>query len=94
MRLAQDSYGQIVIAVRDTGIGIAPADHARIFEEFQQADPGTARSYGGTGLGMTIVKRTVERLDGTIAVSSRKGEGATFTVSLPLQIGKGNSQAA
>ena len=94
MRLAQDSYGQIVIAVRDTGIGIAPVDHARIFEEFEQADPGTARSYGGTGLGMTIVKRTVERLDGTIAVSSRKGEGATFTVSLPLQIGKANSQAA
>nr|WP_072857332.1 GAF domain-containing sensor histidine kinase [Loktanella atrilutea] len=94
VRLAQDSYGQIVIAVRDTGIGIAPVDHARIFEEFEQADPGTARSYGGTGLGMTIVKRTVERLDGTIAVSSRKGEGATFTVSLPLQIGKANSQAA
>lgn len=94
VRLAQDSYGQIVIAVRDTGIGIAPVDHARIFEEFEQADPGTARSYGGTGLGMTIVKRTVERLDGTITVSSRKGEGATFTVSLPLQIGKGNSQAA
>ena len=94
VRLMEDSYGQIVIEVCDTGIGIAPADHARIFEEFAQADAGIARTYGGTGLGMTIVKRTVERLDGTITVDSRPGDGAKFTVLLPLQVAKSSSQAA
>jgi signal transduction histidine kinase len=90
----EDSYGQIVIEVCDTGIGIAPTDHARIFEEFAQADASIARAYGGTGLGMTIVKRTVERLDGTITVNSRLGDGAKFTVLLPLQVAKSSSRAA
>jgi signal transduction histidine kinase len=94
VRLMEDSYGQIVIEVCDTGIGIAPADHARIFEEFAQADASIARMYGGTGLGMTIVKRTVERLDGTITVDSRLSDGAKFTVLLPLQVAKSSSQAA
>ncbi len=94
VRLAEDSYGQIVIEVCDTGIGIASDDHARIFEEFEQADSLIARTYGGTGLGMTIVKRNVEHLEGTITVDSRLGDGAKFTVSLPLQIADGHSQAA
>ena len=94
VRLMEDSYGQIVIEVCDTGIGIAPADHERIFEEFGQADASIARMYGGTGLGMTIVKRTVERLDGTITVNSRLGDGAKFTVLLPLQVAKISPQAA
>lgn len=94
VRLAEDSYGQIVVEVCDTGIGIASEDHARIFKEFEQADSAIARTYGGTGLGMTIVKRTVEHLDGTITVNSRPGDGAKFTVSLPLQIADGHSQAA
>ncbi len=76
---------QIAIAVRDTGIGIAPEDQARIFHEFEQADVGSTRKFGGIGLGLTISKRIVERMSGSIAVASSPGEGSTFCVSIPLQ---------
>ncbi len=74
----------IVIAVRDTGIGISAEDQSRIFLEFEQADSGAARKFDGTGLGLTISKRIVEGMDGSIAVASTPGEGATFTVTLVL----------
>lgn len=70
------------------------SDLVRIPGEFAQADASIARIYGGTGLGMTIVKRTVERLDGTITVDSRLSDGAKFTVLLPLQVAKSSSKAA
>jgi K+-sensing histidine kinase KdpD len=81
----EDSYGQLSIRVTDTGIGIAPENHEKIFKEFQQAEPATARTYGGTGLGMPIVKRMVDRMNGTISVKSELGKGSTFTVLVPLQ---------
>lgn len=81
----EDSYGQIAIRVVDTGIGIAPENHAKIFKEFQQAESETARMYGGTGLGMSIVKRIVDRMDGTITVKSELGKGSEFIVLVPLQ---------
>jgi len=74
----------IAISVRDTGIGISAQDQARIFLEFEQADGSSTRKFGGTGLGLTISKRIVERMAGTIAVESVAGEGSTFRVSLPL----------
>ena len=74
----------IAISVRDTGIGISAEDQARIFLEFEQADGGSTRKFGGTGLGLTISKRIVERMAGSIAVESVPGEGSTFRVSLPL----------
>jgi CheY-like chemotaxis protein len=74
----------IAISVRDTGIGISADDQARIFAEFEQADGGSARKYGGTGLGLTISKRIVESMGGTIAIESVPGAGATFRVSIPL----------
>jgi PAS domain S-box-containing protein len=74
----------IAISVRDTGIGISAEDQARIFLEFEQADGGSTRKFGGTGLGLTISKRIVERMAGTIAVESVPGEGSTFRVTLPL----------
>ncbi|TMM51317.1 GAF domain-containing sensor histidine kinase [Sulfitobacter sabulilitoris] len=83
--LTEDSYGQVVIDVIDTGIGIAPENQAKIFEEFGQADPSIAQKYGGTGLGMAIVKRTVDRLDGFITVDSQLGEGTKFSVAIPVQ---------
>jgi signal transduction histidine kinase len=72
------------IAVCDTGIGIPPAKHAQIFESFRQVDAGTTRHYGGTGLGLTICRNLAIALGGEIHVDSAEGEGATFTVDLPL----------
>jgi len=76
---------RLTIAVADTGIGIAPAQHELIFEKFQQADQSTSRKYGGTGLGLAICRNLADAMDGTIAVDSRPGEGATFLLSLPLR---------
>lgn len=69
------------LTVRDHGIGIQAAEQARIFERFRRAVP--VRHYGGFGLGLWTVRRMVEALGGSIRVSSRTGEGATFTVELP-----------
>jgi PAS domain S-box-containing protein len=74
----------IAIAVRDTGIGISAADQSRVFLEFEQADGGAARKFGGTGLGLTISKRIVEDMGGLIAVHSAPGEGSTFDVAILL----------
>ncbi len=74
----------VAFSVRDTGIGISAQDQSRIFLEFEQADSGAARKFDGTGLGLTISKRIVERMGGAIAVESKPGEGATFTVALTL----------
>lgn len=86
VRVREDSYGQVVIDVIDTGIGIASEDHCRIFQEFEQAGSITERASGGTGLGMPIVKRLVDRMEGAIKVESRLGQGATFTISVPLRV--------
>jgi signal transduction histidine kinase len=74
--------GRARLQVRDHGIGIAPADHARIFERFGRAVP--TRHYGGFGLGLWLVRQLVEALGGDIAVDSQLGSGALFTVELPL----------
>ena len=87
------SPGEIVFEVRDTGIGIAPEQQARIFLEFEQADGGTARQFGGTGLGLAISRRIVERMGGTIGVTSVAGEGSAFRVSLPLPSVEGAAPA-
>jgi PAS domain S-box-containing protein len=76
--------GEIDVLVRDTGIGIAPDEHDRIFREFEQADGGIARKFGGTGLGLAISQRIVERMGGRITVESIPGSGSTFRVALPL----------
>jgi len=78
--------------VRDTGIGLAPEDQARIFHEFEQADTSPTRKFGGTGLGLAISRRIVERMDGRITIESAPGRGAIFTVTLPLAPAPGESE--
>ena len=70
------------VDVRDTGIGIAPEDQARIFEEFRQV--GRERSREGTGLGLTLTKRFVELHGGRLSVESIPGKGSTFSFTLPI----------
>jgi len=72
------------LAVVDTGFGIAPADQARIFDEFQQVDNTSTRKKGGTGLGLSISRRIVELHGGTIAVTSEVGTGSTFKITIPI----------
>jgi len=74
--------GSVRIAVRDTGIGIAPDDQTKIFEEFRQV--GRERSREGTGLGLTLTKRFVELHGGAITVQSTPGKGSTFSFTLPI----------
>ena len=74
------------LAVRDTGPGVPPEAIERIFAEFEQADTGPSRSHGGTGLGLTISKRLVKEMGGSIQVASVPGAGATFTVDLKLAV--------
>jgi len=73
----------VQIDVVDHGIGIAPANHELIFEEFRQLDGGPSRMYEGTGLGLALVKKLLEIHGGQIRVSSELGRGATFSVFLP-----------
>lgn len=70
--------------VRDSGIGIAPSEHARIFDAFYQVDGSATREYGGTGLGLSIVKRLVDAHGGTIELASAPGEGSEFRVQIPV----------
>jgi CheY-like chemotaxis protein/anti-sigma regulatory factor (Ser/Thr protein kinase) len=70
--------------VRDTGVGIAPAVHQRIFEPFAQADSSHARRYGGSGLGLSIVARLLEAMGGSVQVSSEQGSGSVFSFVVPL----------
>jgi signal transduction histidine kinase len=76
----------IALQVVDTGVGIAPADHARIFEEFEQvnAGPRGESMQRGTGLGLAISRRLAQLLGGDIRVESQLGKGSTFTVWLPV----------
>jgi signal transduction histidine kinase/CheY-like chemotaxis protein len=75
--------GAVALVVKDSGVGIAPEHHAVIFEAFRQVDGGCAREFEGTGLGLSLVKKLLEPMGGTIEVHSALGEGAAFTVTLP-----------
>jgi two-component system sensor histidine kinase EvgS len=78
--------GQLSGSVTDTGIGIAPAQQARLFEAYSQADTTTTREYGGTGLGLTICRELVELMGGCIALRSEEGFGTTVSFSLPVNL--------
>jgi GAF domain-containing protein len=83
---AEATDGAFTVAVCDTGPGIAAADQAKIFEEFQQADSSITRKKGGTGLGLSIAKRIIEMHGGRIWVESEPGKGSTFYFTLPVRV--------
>lgn len=92
--LSADDAGTLVLAVTDTGIGIAPAEHARIFERFTQVEGVATRRAGGTGIGLAITQALVELQRGSIRVRSALGQGSTFTVELPLPAADATATAA
>lgn len=74
-----------IVKISDTGIGIPKEDQVRVFERFFKADRARERSKGGSGLGLSIVKKIIEMHEGTIFVSSEEGRGTIFTASIPIQ---------
>jgi signal transduction histidine kinase/CheY-like chemotaxis protein len=78
---------QVAFLVIDTGIGIPEAEQARLFEPFSQLDETTTRNYGGTGLGLGIVRGLVDLQGGSIELASEVGKGTVFRVTLPMDVG-------
>ncbi len=74
----------VLIAVKDTGIGVAPGNHELVFEEFRQVDSSSTREFEGTGLGLAIVRRLVTLMGGHVWLESELGKGSVFFVTLPL----------
>ena len=83
---ASTANGSYTVAVADTGPGIAEADQAKIFEEFQQSESTHTKAKGGTGLGLAIAKRIVEMHGGRLWVESKLGSGSTFFFTVPLRV--------
>jgi signal transduction histidine kinase len=80
----------VLFSVKDTGIGISPADQAKLFQKFVRLERATKVSPDGTGLGLFVAKSYVDAWGGSISINSQEGQGATFTVALPIQ--KGGTQ--
>jgi signal transduction histidine kinase len=83
---AEQADDRFELSVVDTGFGIAPADQARIFDEFQQVDNTSTRKKGGTGLGLSISRKIVELHGGRITVESEMGKGSIFKVTVPVNV--------
>ncbi|PAQ14746.1 two-component sensor histidine kinase [Bacillaceae bacterium SAOS 7] len=83
--LAVSNEGKkLIIRVQDTGIGIDPSEHSRIFDRFYRSDKSRSRAKGGYGLGLSIAKWIVDSHGGTIEIESALGQGSVFTISLPI----------
>ena len=81
-----DGHLNVVLAVSDTGIGIAAEHHTRIFQPFEQIDTSFARRYGGAGLGLAIASQLCTWMEGTLSVESTLGKGSTFTATVRLDL--------
>ncbi|MBN2068070.1 MAG: response regulator [Opitutales bacterium] len=84
--MLDEHYYELTFKVKDTGIGIRSKVLPMIFDAFNQGDASSTRKYGGTGLGLTIVKHMVETMGGMVQVQSQEGIGSEFTVSIPMRI--------
>ncbi|MCL1824205.1 MAG: ATP-binding protein, partial [Oscillospiraceae bacterium] len=87
----KDSECTILIEVKDTGIGVKPEQQEKLFKSFEQAESGTSRKFGGTGLGLAVSKRIVELMGGEIGLVSEYGKGSTFKFSFKAKRGKENN---
>jgi len=82
--VSANAADELVFRVIDTGIGMTNEQVARVFDAFEQADAGITRRFGGTGLGMSIVRRLIDAMDGKITVVSAPGKGTTVEIRLPV----------
>jgi signal transduction histidine kinase len=78
----------LIVEVSDTGIGIPAHMQEVIFESFRQVDASSTRAYGGSGLGLSIVRNLCLAMKGSIRVESKSGQGSTFIVTIPLELEK------
>ena len=94
VRARREGEGAVRLEVCDSGIGIAPADQARIFDEFHQLDGSAERRFGGVGLGLAVVRRLTEAVGARVDVHSEEGHGATFAVVVPERWTRGDGAKA
>lgn len=92
-RQLPERQGWLEVSVKDTGIGMTPAQQGKVFEAFIQADSSTSANYGGTGLGLAICRDYCELMGGTISLESTANNGSTFTVQLPSAPDSGSGHA-
>lgn len=85
LRVEGTDGGQVLVTVKDDGIGIKSEDRSKLFRPFSQAETTTSRKFGGTGLGLSICKRLVEMLGGSIGYDSVPGKGTKFWVKIPIE---------
>ncbi|SHK50368.1 histidine kinase [Reichenbachiella agariperforans] len=90
IELSRNAEDHLVFVIRDNGVGISDADRATIYDRFNQLEGGTTKTYGGHGLGLSIVHALVDMLDGTMQIDSALGEGTVATVRLSSVTSEGN----
>src|SRR5262249_40917958 len=87
--ILHSAFSLLHFSVSDTGIGMTPEQVGKLFQAFEQADRSTSKKYGGTGLGLAISRKFCQMMGGDITVTSKAGQGSTFSVTLPSVVEPG-----